>query len=133
STRWPIPSPGCSRSAGARTPRPCSSTREPARGGASERVETLGPYSDPNLPLVRQIALAARSTLLRRRRSSAPRAQRPPSAERPTRPPAGARYFGPLHRPCHDGGMVDWTFASRLAGTIAGEPPYRPLADDLDA
>jgi coenzyme F420 biosynthesis associated uncharacterized protein len=31
------------------------------------------------------------------------------------------------------GGMVDWPFASRLAGTIAGEPPYRPLADDLDA
>ena len=29
--------------------------------------------------------------------------------------------------------MVDWPFASRLAGTIAGEPPYRPLADDLDA
>src|SRR3954447_22006984 len=27
--------------------------------------------------------------------------------------------------------MVDWPFASRLAGTIAGAPPYRPLGDDL--
>lgn len=29
--------------------------------------------------------------------------------------------------------MVDWTFATRLAGTIAGEPPHRPLGSDLDA
>src|SRR5215211_8870093 len=57
--------------------------------------------------------LPVRPTLLHRGRSSA--------------------NFDPLHRPCHDGGMVDWPFASRLAGTIAGEPPYRPLADDLDA
>ena len=27
--------------------------------------------------------------------------------------------------------MVDWSFASRLAGTIAGEPPHRPLGADL--
>src|SRR4051812_37962009 len=27
--------------------------------------------------------------------------------------------------------MVDWTFASRLAGTVAGDPPYRPLSADL--
>jgi coenzyme F420 biosynthesis associated uncharacterized protein len=27
--------------------------------------------------------------------------------------------------------MVDWTFATRLAGTIAGEPPHRPLGADL--
>jgi coenzyme F420 biosynthesis associated uncharacterized protein len=29
--------------------------------------------------------------------------------------------------------MVDWTFATRLAGTIAGEPPHRPLGSDLSA
>jgi coenzyme F420 biosynthesis associated uncharacterized protein len=27
--------------------------------------------------------------------------------------------------------MVDWPFASRLAGSIAGAPPHRPLGDDL--
>ena len=27
--------------------------------------------------------------------------------------------------------MVDWPFASRLAGTIAGEPPHAPLGNDL--
>jgi coenzyme F420 biosynthesis associated uncharacterized protein len=27
--------------------------------------------------------------------------------------------------------MVDWPFASRLAGTIAGEPPHAPLGADL--
>ena len=27
--------------------------------------------------------------------------------------------------------MVDWTFANRLAGTIAGDPPHRPLGTDL--
>jgi coenzyme F420 biosynthesis associated uncharacterized protein len=29
--------------------------------------------------------------------------------------------------------MVDWPFASRLASSIAGAPPYRPLGSDLDA
>jgi coenzyme F420 biosynthesis associated uncharacterized protein len=29
--------------------------------------------------------------------------------------------------------MVDWTFATRLAGTIAGDPPHRPLGADLPA
>jgi coenzyme F420 biosynthesis associated uncharacterized protein len=28
--------------------------------------------------------------------------------------------------------MVDWPFASRLASSIAGAPPYRPLGSDLD-
>ncbi|HEX3317219.1 MAG TPA: zinc-dependent metalloprotease [Solirubrobacteraceae bacterium] len=27
--------------------------------------------------------------------------------------------------------MVDWTFATRLAGTIAGDPPHRPIGADL--
>ena len=27
--------------------------------------------------------------------------------------------------------MVDWSFATRLAGTIAGEPPHRPIGSEL--
>src|SRR5919109_3536901 len=47
--------------------------------------------------------------------------------------PRQAPHAGPLTPCCHHGEMVDWTFATRLAGTIAGEPPHRPLGSDLSA